>query len=53
MEIIIQQITLELPEKVTKKVLSKELSDMDRLAAELFEDCTQTAKQLLKEAIKH
>ena len=41
MKTIIQQITPEMVEKINKKAFSEELSDLDKLAAELFEDCAQ------------
>jgi len=52
MENIIQQITFELVEKINKKVLSEELSDLDKLAAELFEDCAEGARLMLQEIIR-
>ena len=52
MENIIQQITHELVEKINKKAFSKELTDLDRLAAELFEDCTEYARHMVQEVIR-
>lgn len=52
MENIIQQITLELVEKINEKAFSKELTDLDRLAADLFEDCTEYAKLMVQEVIR-
>ena len=48
MENIIQQITLELVAKINEKAFSKELTDLDRLAADLFEDCTEYAKLMVR-----
>lgn len=52
METIIQQITLKLVEKINKKAFSEELSDLDNLAAELFEDCAEYARLMLQEIIR-
>lgn len=52
MENIIQQITLELVEKINKKAFSKELTDLDKLAADLFEDCIEYAKLMVQEVIR-
>lgn len=52
MENIIQQITLELVAKINEKAFSKELTDLDRLAADLFEDCTEYAKLMVQEVIR-
>lgn len=52
MENIIQQITLELVEKINEKAFSKELTNLDRLAADLFEDCTEYAKLMVQEVIR-
>lgn len=52
MENIIQQITLELVEKINKKAFSNELTDLDKLAAALFEDCTEYAKLMVREVIR-
>lgn len=52
METIIQQIALELVEKIRKKAFSKELSDLDKLAADLFEDCVDYVRLMLQEIIK-
>lgn len=52
MKNIIQHITLELVEKINKKAFSKELTDMDKLAAELFEDCTEYARLMVQEVIR-
>lgn len=38
MKIIIQQITAELVEKITKKAMSDKISDIDALASEILED---------------
>ena len=51
MENIIQQITIELVEKINKKAFSEKLSDLDRLAAEVFEDCTDYARLMIQEVI--
>ena len=53
MENIIQQITIELVEKINKKALSEGLSDLDRLAAEIFEDCAESARRMLQEVIRY
>lgn len=52
MENIIQQITLELVKKISEKAFSKELSDLDGLAADLFEDCTEYARRMVQEIIR-
>ena len=52
MENIIQQITLELVEKINEKAFSKDLTDLDKLAADLFEDCTEYAKLMIREVIR-
>ena len=52
MENIIQQIAFELVEKINKKAFSEELSDLDKLAAELFEDCAESARLMLQEIIR-
>ena len=52
MENIIQQITLELVEKIERRAFSKELSDLDRLAADIFEDCAEYARSLVQEVIQ-
>lgn len=52
MENIIQQITLDLVAKINEKAFSKELTDLDRLAADLFEDCTEYAKLMVQEVIR-
>ena len=52
MENIIQQITLELVAKINEKAFSKELTDLDRLAADIFEDCTEYAKLMVQEVIR-
>lgn len=52
MEHIIHQITLELVEKINKKVFSEELSDLDKLAVSLFEDCTDFAKIMVQEVVR-
>lgn len=52
MENIIQQITLELVEKINKKAFSRELTDLDGLAADLFEDCAEYAKLMVQEVIR-
>lgn len=52
MEYIIQQIALELVEKINKKIFSNELTDLDKLAASLFEDCTDYARLMVQEVIR-
>ena len=52
MENIIQQITLELVEKINKKAFSEQITDLDKLAAGLFEDCAEYAKLLVQEVIR-
>ena len=52
MDTIIQHITLELVENINKKAFSKELTDLDGLAANLFEDCAEYARQILQEIIR-
>lgn len=51
MKNIIQQIAIELVEKINKKAFSEELTDLDKLAAEIFEDCTEYAKIIMQEII--
>ena len=53
METIIQQLTIELVEKIIKKALSGKLSDLDNLAAEIFEDCAESARLMLQEIIRY
>ncbi|MGN0732772.1 MAG: UPF0236 family transposase-like protein, partial [Emergencia sp.] len=52
MENIIQQITIDLVEKINKKALSEKLSDLDKLAADIFEDCTDSARLIVQEVIR-
>lgn len=52
METIIQQITIELVEKITKKASGEELGDLDALAAVIFEDCAEAARLILQEVIR-
>ena len=51
MENIIQQIAIELVEKINKKAFSEKLTDLDKLAAEIFEDCTESAKLIVHEVV--
>ena len=52
MENIIQQIAIELVEKINKKAFSEKLTDLDKLAAEIFEDCTESAKLIVHEVVR-
>ena len=52
MENIIQQIAIELVEKINKKAFSEKLTDLDKLAAEIFEDCTDYARLMMQEVIR-
>lgn len=52
MENIIQQITLELVEKIVKKACSDQFSDIDTLAAGVFEDCSESARLIIQEVIR-
>ena len=51
MENIIQQIAIEMVEKINKKAFSEKLTDLDKLAAEIFEDCTESAKLIVHEVV--
>ena len=51
MENIIQQIAIELVEKINKKAFSEKLTDLDKLAADIFEDCTDYARLMMQEVI--
>ena len=44
METIIQQIALELVEKIIKKALEDKNSDLDSLASAVLEDCKHAAR---------
>ena len=52
MENIIQQIAIEMVEKINKKAFSEKLTDLDKLAAEIFEDCTESAKLIVQEVVR-
>ena len=52
MENIIHQIAIELVEKINKKAFSEKLTDLDKLAAEIFEDCTESAKLIVHEVVR-
>ncbi|MGN0358687.1 MAG: ISLre2 family transposase [Lachnospiraceae bacterium] len=52
MENIIQQITIELVEKINKKAFSEKLTDLDKLAADIFEDCADYARLMMQEVIR-
>lgn len=51
MKDIIQQIATELVLHITKKAFGKELSDLDALAANVFEDCAEASRQILQAVI--
>lgn len=53
MENIILQLALELSEKIVKKSTSNGIKDIDKLAAELLEDCTRTAREMLGIILEH
>lgn len=48
METIIQQIALELVEKIIKKALEDKNSDLDSLASAVLEDCKHAARNVLE-----
>lgn len=48
METIIQQIALELVEKIVKKALEDKNSDLDSLASAVLEDCKHAARSVLE-----
>ena len=48
MEHIIQQITVELVEKITEKAYSGGISDIDALASEVLQDCKQAATSIIE-----
>jgi hypothetical protein len=52
METIIHQITIELIDTINNKAFSNEISDLDKLAAEIFEDCAEYARLMLQEVIR-
>lgn len=52
METIIQQITIDLVRKIVMKASGEELSDLDALAAAIFEDCAGSARLILQEVIR-
>lgn len=51
MNTMIHQIGQELLSKIEKRLFDGELSDLDQLAKELFEDCANTTRQILQEVI--
>ena len=48
MENIIQQIALDLVEKITKKAFEAKISDLDDLASDVLEDCKTAAHRILE-----
>lgn len=48
MEHIIQQITVELVRKITEKVYSGEISDVDALASSVLQDCRQASASIIE-----
>lgn len=52
MDNIIQQIAVNLVEKITKKVFGAKLSDIDALASDLLEDCKAATCDILEAAVK-
>lgn len=52
MKTIIQQIAEELVINITKKALEEGLNDLDALAADVFEDCVEASRCIIKEAIR-
>lgn len=50
METIIQQIALDLVEKITKKAFETKISDLDALASDVLEDCKTAACRILEAA---
>lgn len=52
MNTIIQQIAKELVEKISQKSFGKEISDLDALAADVFEDCVDISRRIIEEVIR-
>lgn len=52
MNTIIQQITKELVEKILRKSFGTEISDLDALAADVFEDCVNASRRIIEEVIR-
>ena len=51
MENIIQQIALDLVEKITKKAFEAKISDLDTLASDVLADCKTAACEILEAAV--
>ena len=51
MENIIQQIALDLVEKITKKAFEAKISDIDTLASDVLADCKTAACEILEAAV--
>ncbi len=49
---IIQQIVSELAKNIVEKTLDDGLSDLDTLAASIFEDCADSARSILEEIVR-
>ena len=52
METIIQQITLELGRKITKKALSGGLNDIDAFSHDIFTDCKEASVLMIETICK-
>lgn len=52
MEHIIQQTAQEFIQRITKKILSEKISNIDSLTVELEEDCKQAAAKILEAAFR-
>ena len=48
MKNIIQQIALDLVEKITKKAFEAKISDIDTLASDVLADCKTAACEILE-----
>ena len=51
MKNIIQQIALDLVEKITKKAFEAKISDIDTLASDVLADCKTAACEILEVAV--
>ena len=51
-ETIIQQIIVDLKEEIIKKACSEKITNLDSLAADIFEDCAKASCLILQEIIK-
>lgn len=53
MEHIIQQIALDLAKKITKKWINDGITDLDRFASDVTEDCKQSAIAIVEAILEH